>query len=347
MNVTNEENKLSYEQLEEKVKLLEQQVLNMKELEQSIKVGNTFLKKLFDTIPNPMFYKDINGVYTHCNDAFSKTILGIPKEEILGKTLYDLPHVIPSSLADIYCEKDKELLEEVSEQFYEAKVKCANGLMKDFHFYKSTFVVDSKILGLVGVMLDVSDYKKVLEDLDERNKKLSSLSITDYLTGLYNRRYFQEIFKKKLSLLSRHQHKFSFVIIDIDFFKAFNDSFGHHEGDIALKDIAQILRNSFNRPNDYIFRLGGEEFGILFDVDSFGDANDLIDLLRQRIEDQQIKTSNKKVSNYLTISAGLGNIKEVPLDIDETLIYDKVDKLLYESKNNGRNQVTSSDIIVK
>lgn len=78
-------------------------------LEKEVKFNDSFLKKLFDIIPSPMFYKDKNGVYQHCNDAFSKLILGISKEEIIGKTLYDLTHVIPKENADIYYEKDREL----------------------------------------------------------------------------------------------------------------------------------------------------------------------------------------------------------------------------------------------
>ena len=83
---------------------------------------------------------------------------------------------------------------------------------------------------------------------------------------MYNRRHFQNILEKKLNALSRHQQKFSFTIIDIDFFKDYNDSFGHHEGDIALQKVAKTLRESFNRTNDYVFRIGGEEFAILFEV---------------------------------------------------------------------------------
>jgi len=337
--------KPTYEELELKIKLLETQLEAMSSLEKNIKINNSFLTMLFNTIPNPMFYKDINGVYQHCNDAFSKIILGIPKEEIIGKTLYDLPHVIPKEYADIYHQKDQVLFDEPGEQFYEGKVKCSDGLHRDYHFYKSTFVLDGEVLGLVGVMLDVSNYKRIVEDLDEKNKELSDLSITDCLTDIYNRRYFQEIFEKKISLLNRHNHQFSFALIDIDFFKDYNDCYGHHAGDIALKELSTLFKQTFNRPNDYVFRLGGEEFGILFDVNDSDDANKIIEDLRQKVEDLKLKACNTTVSEYMTISIGLGNIKKVSKDIDSTVIYDEIDKLLYNSKENGRNQVTSKEII--
>lgn len=340
------DNKPSYEELELKVKLLESQLSAMNSLEKNIKVNNSFLQMLFNTIPNPMFYKDVNGIYQHCNDAFSKIILGIPKERIIGKTLYELPDVIPKEYADIYYEKDKTLLENPGEQFYEGKVKCSDGLHRHYHFYKSTFVLDGEVLGLVGVMLDVTNYKKIVENLDEKNKELSSLSITDCLTDLYNRRHFQEVFDQKLNALSRNFHQFAFALIDIDFFKDYNDCYGHHAGDIALKELSMVLKKSLNRPTDYIFRLGGEEFGILFDINSSNDSYRLIENLRKNVENLHLKSCNNTVSDYVTISIGLGNIKKINKNTEGTLIYDEIDKLLYESKENGRNQVTSMDIII-
>ncbi len=326
---------LSYEEL----------LLKMAFLEKEAKFNNFFLKKLFDIIPSPMFYKDKHGVYQHCNDAFSKLILGIPKEDIIGKTLYDLSDVIPKENADIYSEKDKELFLTAKEQYYEGKVKCADGKTRDYHFYKSSFVMDKEILGLVGLMLDVSEYKKALEELDEKNKLLNELVITDSLTSVYNRRYFQDILEKKVSLLARYNHQFCFAMIDIDFFKDFNDSFGHQRGDLVLAEIGRVLRENFQRPTDYIFRTGGEEFAILFDVINFNDARLIIEDLRKKVEDLKIKTSSSN-SKYLTISIGLGNIKKLQIDTNPSIVYHEVDKLLYKSKKNGRNRVTIEDIII-
>ena len=337
--------KPSYEELEEKIKKLENSSI-LNSLKQDIKINEIFFKKLFDTIPNPIFYKDINGVYQHCNDAFSKTILGIAKEEIIGKTLCDLEEVIPKEYAEIYHEKDQELFLAVKEQFYEAKVKCADEEKRTYKIYKSTFVVDGEILGLVGVMLDVGDYKKTLNELDEKNKLLSNLSITDHLTGLFNRRYFQNIIDKKINLLSRHNYQFYFALIDIDFFKDYNDAYGHHKGDIALQEVSNVLKEILNRQTDYVFRVGGEEFAIIFEVDSKDNAISIMENLRKKVEDLKIIACNSTICNYLTISIGLGYIKKASPDANSDQIYDEVDKLLYESKDNGRNQITTRDIIV-
>ncbi|MDZ7818528.1 MAG: diguanylate cyclase [Aliarcobacter sp.] len=338
-------NKPSYEELEKRIKKLESSSY-FNSLKEDIKINEIFLKKLFDTIPNPIFYKDINGVYQHCNDAFSKTILGIPKEKIIGKTLYDLDEFIPKEFADVYCAKDKELFLAVKEQFYESEVKCADSEIRSYQIYKSSFVVDGKILGLVGVMLDVSDYKKALNELDKKNKLLSSLSITDHLTGLYNRRYFQNIIDTKTNMLSRHNYQFYFALIDIDFFKDYNDAYGHHRGDIALQEVSNVLKKILNRQTDYVFRVGGEEFAIIFEVDSKDKAITLMENLRKKVENLKIISCNPSICNYLTISIGLGHIKKATPGINSDIIYDEVDKLLYKSKDNGRNRITVEDIIV-
>ena len=339
-------NKPSYEELESKIKILENKSSLVDSLKHDIEINNIFLEKLFDTIPNPIFYKSKDGVYTHCNDTFSKTILGVPKEKIIGKTLYELEEYIPKEHADIYHKKDLELFADSKEQFYEGSVKCADGIIRDYHFYKSPFIVDNKVLGLVGVMLDVSNYKNALYELAQKNKILSDLSITDHLTGLYNRRYFQDIFEKKLSLLNRYDYQFSFALLDIDFFKDYNDFYGHHQGDIALQEISNVLKNTLNRPNDYVFRVGGEEFANLFEVGILDSAHCVIEELRKKVEDLKIIACNNSVCHFMTISAGLGNILKVSPNTNSEAIYDEVDKLLYKSKETGRNKITVKDIII-
>ncbi|MFY4805740.1 diguanylate cyclase [Aliarcobacter butzleri] len=323
----------------------EELTLKVNSLEKEVKFNNFFLKKMFDIMPSPMFYKNKNGVYEHCNDTFSRLILGIPKEEILGKTLYDLGHVIPKENADVYYEKDKNLFLTAKEQFYEGKVKCSDGVTRYYHFYKSSFVIDGEIIGLVGLMLDVSDYKKALLDLDEKNKLLNDLSITDSLTSLYNRRYFQDILEKKVNQLIRFKHKFSFAIIDVDFFKDYNDYYGHQKGDLVLEEIGKALKNSFLRSTDYAFRIGGEEFAVLFDVNDFKDASIIMERVRKKIEDLKIEASPKSNYKYLTVSIGLGNILKLDISTNPSIIYHEVDKLLYKSKKDDKNRVTVKDII--
>ncbi|AXH12690.1 GGDEF domain-containing protein [Halarcobacter bivalviorum] len=318
---------------------------HLKFFNDSLKSNNSFLQTLFDTVPNPMFYKDRKGKYLYCNDAFSKTILGISKEEIEGKSLYDLPDLIPTEYADIYYKMDEELFNNPGVQNYETKVKCADSQVRHYNFYKATFVENDDVLGLVGVMLDITSYKEALEELDNKNKLLSSLSNTDYLTNLGNRRYFENIFSKKLAHLKRTNQEFSFALVDIDFFKDYNDTFGHQRGDEVLAEVASIIQDTLTRENDFCFRLGGEEFGLLFNTNSVEDSFFLMEKLRTKIIDKKIEAANNSISQYLTVSIGLGNILKANRDFTTRDLYNKVDKLLYESKENGRNQTRVKDFI--
>ena len=190
--------------------MLEQKI---KSLENNIKCNDSFLEMLFDTIPNPVFYKDKSGVYKHCNEAFSKTILGIQQKDIIGKTLYEFPELIPKKNADIYYSRDKELFDSPGTQYYEAKVKCSDSIERYYNFYKATHLSQSNdVLGIVGVMLDISSYKNTQIELEEKNTILNELSITDPLTDLYNRRYFDEILEKKILMLNAKRQKFAFMI---------------------------------------------------------------------------------------------------------------------------------------
>jgi diguanylate cyclase (GGDEF)-like protein/PAS domain S-box-containing protein len=330
--------KPTYEMLENKIKLLEDKIM----------VNNSFLKMLFDAIPNPIFYKNKDGIYQNCNEAFSKTILGIPKNDIIGKSLYDFPELIPKENADLYYKKDLELMNKHGTQFYEATVKCSDSISRHYSFHKATFMPESKeVLGIVGVMLDISEHKKVLKELNQKNSKLNALSITDPLTELYNRRYFEDILNKQFSRLNRSKQKFAFMMIDIDFFKDYNDSYGHLQGDEILKKVSNVLKESFLRPTDYVFRLGGEEFGIIYNYANSDRALESAQRLIKMVEELKIESANKTVSDFITISVGLIIIEYLDYQhLTTTELYNNVDKLLYKSKESGRNQI-SYEIITK
>ncbi|MCW8837517.1 MAG: diguanylate cyclase [Thiovulaceae bacterium] len=176
----------------------------------------------------------------------------------------------------------------------------------------------------------------------ETEKKLQELSITDELTTLYNRRYFNEIFPKLLNSAKRDKHNICFVLMDIDYFKPYNDTYGHISGDKALQSVSTCVKNSLSRADDYCFRLGGEEFGMLFKGLSKEQATQLIKTIKQNIEDLKIEHSKNSASKYLTASFGLV-IKDAVSIKDENELYREADALLYKAKESGRNKVCVSD----
>ena len=173
--------------------------------------------------------------------------------------------------------------------------------------------------------------------LKKANKKLENVSYTDSLTSLHNRRYFNFIYDKELKRAKREKKYITFMMLDIDFFKQYNDTYGHIEGDRALVNVAKVLKSMLKRPSDYVFRLGGEEFGvILFDTDEKSSsivAQKICDSIRAK----EIEHKSSSVNKYVTISIGVVCcIADEALN-DELLIT-KADEMLYEAKKSGRDR---------
>lgn len=337
--------KLTYQELEAQVvELKEQSALLQQQLELANQITSAslettkLLQTLVDTIPSPLFYRNTDGVYQQCNNAFAQNILGIDKAKIIGKSLFDLGEYIPHELAEIYHAKDLLLMTNPGKQVYETSVKCADGAIRIFAFYKGSVLDDDgQILGVVGVMLDVTELKNQKSELTETNRRLETYSMTDPLTGLYNRRKFNAVFPDRLRAAKRHYRLLSFAIIDIDNFKKYNDNYGHVAGDEALVTISNLLQSKLLRADDYIFRLGGEEFGLLFYADDEIMASQFVSDIRLAVQEMAIPHQGNDSYRYVTISLGMVTIKRTDKDMLE--LYKMADDLLYKVKRSGKNQI--------
>lgn len=161
------------------------------------------------------------------------------------------------------------------------------------------------------------------------------LATTDGLTELYNHRYFQEQIRMQVEQAKRYNSHFSLIIIDIDFFKKFNDTFGHQSGDAVLRQVAQTLRKNV-RATDIVCRYGGEEMSIILPNTKKEEAFSTAQKICNRVASKKFKLTGDK-ETHVTISLGVATF---PYDGDSaTAIIEAADKRLYTAKNNGRNQV--------
>lgn len=175
------------------------------------------------------------------------------------------------------------------------------------------------------------------KELEEANAKLKELSITDGLTKLYNRRYFNEIYNNEFMRAFREKTPLSFLIIDIDHFKRFNDIYGHITGDECLMTVAQAIKSQLQRDNDFIARYGGEEFCILLPNTKAEGAYRVAEGIRKHIADL-LFTADKKT---IQITVSIGVATEIPKNKQEgNRLLSMADKSLYQSKAKGRNLVT-------
>ncbi len=167
------------------------------------------------------------------------------------------------------------------------------------------------------------------------------MAITDYLTGLHNHRYFQQIFNQELGRARRYQKVMSMVILDVDNFKSFNDRFGHAVGDKVLVAIGDIIIRSL-RKVDFAFRYGGEEFVIILPETTLDHAILTADRLRQKIADEAGQSVEEAEGVCITVSAGVASYPENGTSRED--LFTLMDNFLYKAKSLGKNIVCHSSM---
>lgn len=176
------------------------------------------------------------------------------------------------------------------------------------------------------------------QQLLETNLELQRLTNSDGLTGLSNRRYFDEYLGAEWRRAQREQSQLALLMIDVDSFKAFNDTYGHVAGDDVLRRVAGVIRDNCARPADLPARFGGEEFAMVLPSTSPGGARLLAEKARRAIEGLQIPHAGSTASAYVTVSIG-GAVLVPATDIPYNKLVETADVGLYTAKRNGRNQV--------
>jgi diguanylate cyclase (GGDEF)-like protein/PAS domain S-box-containing protein len=293
----------------------------------SLKTSQKKISNYFNILNNNVitFSTNLNGVFTEVSDKLLE-VSQYKRYELLNTNV----NLLRSS--DTTAEVFDDLWNTIiSNDIWNGEIKNQK---KDGTFFYVEITIspvfdnnDIKV-GYFAILNDISD-KKVIEEI----------SRTDPLTGLYNRRHFNELFENQLKIAKRSNSILVFAILDIDNFKEYNDIYGHQEGDYTLISVANSLSNTLCRPNDYIFRLGGEEFGILFYTNQQSDAISIMSTVKNNVELLEIEhTGNKAKSNFITISIGASIITTDNTN-DKTEIYKKSDLALYEAKDSGRNSL--------
>ena len=175
--------------------------------------------------------------------------------------------------------------------------------------------------------------------LKEANQKLREMAIRDPLTGLYNRRYFQERFQEEMSRAKRYRQPLTVVLADIDHFKRINDTYGHLFGDEVLKEVARVFRERI-RKSDLVARYGGEEFVFLLPNTHARAGAAFAERIRREVENLEIKFMDQVIK--VTISLGVATL--VSFEVSEPEFLNMADKALYLSKERGRNRVTTVEV---
>src|SRR5690606_32851786 len=202
---------------------------------------------------------------------------------------------------------------------------------------------EGEVEALIGFMFDISQRKQAEQQLAQLQQQLEELSYVDGLTSVANRRMLDNRLQVEWNNAQRTAQPLSLILLAIDFFKEYNDHYGHIRGDDCLKSVAQALSGAALRPRDLMARYGGEEFVLLLPETDAKAAAQVAERCRQLINEQNIEHARSQVSPLLTLSLGVGTLIPGPLDQPQAFL-ETVDRLLYQAKRQGRNRAVLAGV---
>jgi diguanylate cyclase (GGDEF)-like protein len=177
--------------------------------------------------------------------------------------------------------------------------------------------------------------------LKQQNDIMRQLAFLDGLTGVYNRRYFDQQLDVEMGRARRNGAPLSLILLDIDFFKRFNDQYGHQAGDECLRMVAAALKNCLRRPADLLARYGGEEFVCILPETDYESAMDLANVMEQRVRALQLVHAGSDAAGVVTISLGVAECNKDATEVANDLL-SQADQQLYQAKKSGRGRVNGS-----
>ena len=250
--------------------------------------------------------------------------------------------VLEENMSSIHKTIKKLIKYEVDIALYERKkfLFAYDSLMKEVGFVLILIVLGVLIISFYvfkSIQNDQTKLEIATKRLKKANKKLENVSYTDSLTSLHNRRYFNFIYDKELKRAKRERKFITFMMLDIDFFKQYNDTYGHIAGDKALQSVSKVLKDLLKRPSDYVFRLGGEEFGVILSDNDEKNSSKVAQKICDAVRERKIAHKSSTACEFMTISVGVVCCVADEA-LDEDLLITRADEMLYEAKKSGRNK---------
>lgn len=294
------------------------------------------LEQIFSAYSDAMWVVREDGIVIRANNAML---------QMLGKTEADVIGKVCSSFLDYkLCATEDCPLKNISaKKNYNDDIQLTNPNTKSNHYLLTTapLITIDGTPGIVAQFKDITSRKKAEEALEETNKILEKMTLRDGLTQIANRRCFDETMQREWQRMQREQQPLSVILSDIDFFKKYNDHYGHQEGDDCLRQVAQALEKTTMRPADTAARYGGEEFAIILPNTNREGARHLGENVLQAIRELNIEHKKSDVNSVVTISLGAATL--VPTA--ETAFNDLIkmaDEALYQAKDQGRDRIIST-----
>lgn len=305
-------------------------VTQRKQMEQKLRQ----LSSAVEHGPSSILISNAEGQIEYVNLKFTE-VTGFTLEEVLGRTPFDT-----FGATEMQAEARLQHVQTIrSGRDWHGEML---NLRKNGETYWASVSIspvmdaNGSITHFVAVSEDITDRKEAEEKIRRLNAGLERLATTDYLTGLYNRRYFMQRGSEEFKRALRSNHPLSFLMLDVDHFKAVNDTHGHQAGDMALQQVAAALKDGL-RETDILGRIGGEEFAVLLPDTQLNDAILLGQRICRSMEVAELSIPGRVLAISLTISVGIAGLEAGMSGIED--VFRNADKALYKAKRNGRNRV--------
>jgi diguanylate cyclase (GGDEF)-like protein/PAS domain S-box-containing protein len=294
-------------------------------------VPEEFHKAIVDNIADGVYYVQPDRTIRYWNPGAQK-IAGFAPEEIVGRRCFDnlLAHV--DSQGNSLCHSTCPLAASMKDgETREATVwlRHRDGHRKPVRI-RTAPVRDGNgaIIGGVETFSDATAVVRAAEDADQARHE----ALTDELTGLPNRRMFDTSLRNRLDNLTRYHWQFGLLVVDIDFFKAVNDQYGHAVGDAVLVGVARTLAGAI-RGGDVVARWGGEEFAVLVEASDAAGLHEMAERLRLLVANSEVRHEGLTLPVYVSVGGALASSRD-----DPESLFERADRALYSAKADGRNR---------
>jgi diguanylate cyclase (GGDEF)-like protein/PAS domain S-box-containing protein len=336
---------LDYKRVQEELQNVRlEQKRDRAELERAIERSNTVALKaeIANIELSQIINTSIDGTLLIYEDFTVKRInatllsfLDMSEGEVVGKKCYDFMACSWCGTPD--CTLSKLLHGEVRVEL-DIKRTRKDGLQVPFMFTATPFRgIDGAAIGMVARFKDITERKYAENALREANEQLERLASVDGLTQVANRRFFDQTIEREWNRLKRTQEPMSLIMCDVDFFKSFNDTYGHQSGDDCLRSVAGALGETARRGGDCVARYGGEEFVVILPATEAKGAFHVAEKIRLTVERLAIEHRHSQVAPHVTLSLGVATLIPSKGWTPE-LIIKCADKALYMAKSSGRNR---------
>ncbi|MGB3512657.1 MAG: diguanylate cyclase [Microcoleaceae cyanobacterium] len=344
-------------QLQSTNQILEQERALREQIETELEENRFKLSTVIENLPGMVYHSNndckltMKFVSDNCY-----TLTGYQPEELIQNKITYNQLIHPQDRKAIEHQRQKAIIKHQPFQLIYQIITAHKELKWVWEKAQGIFNLDGELLAIKGLIIDITAQKQVEAELIKQNfalqkaetaliianQQLQRIAKLDGLTGIANRRHFDECLEKEWRRLARTKSPLTLILCDIDYFKQYNDCYGHLAGDDCLRDIAQTINKTVKRSADLVARYGGEEFAIILPNISGKNAAKVAELIRQAIYQLQINHPTSKVNQYITLSMGIASVIPTQTESPKTLIA-KADNALYQAKEEGRDRIVFFD----